>query len=90
MSEYPKIKSFMEEINDAKISARKRSINTTEPIVLVGNLENCKVNINPSLYPEIVLSKIDYSALLELSGSYNAVTGSQFLSTQPQQRMKSK
>ena len=80
--EIDKIDSFMAEIREAKIELQGKSITYKEPVVLVGSLTDCKVNIKPTINPEIILSKLELEAALRIMGNYNIVTSSLFTTTE--------
>jgi len=79
--EYSRVCLFMAEIDGAKLSVRCKSATFKEPVVLVGNLESCNIKITPTVNNEIVLSRIEYSSLLEISGNHQTVTQSIFEAT---------
>jgi len=79
--EYDEVYQFMQEIREAKLEVLGKNVTFNEPIVLVGNLTDCKVNIKPTVNPEIFLSKIDFESLLRIMGNQHLVTNSTFIAT---------
>lgn len=65
-----KIDMFMEEIARAKSELQlvKKNITFNEPVIFLGSLRDCKVDVKPIIKPEIVLAKVDISAGLMASG----------------------
>jgi len=77
--EYSEVVEFMEEVQLARkeIKAVEGQITFEKPVVFLGSLVNCKVDIKPTLKPEIILSKIGYTGL-GISGSNQTVRDSMF------------
>ncbi len=77
-----KMDLFMEEVAKAKHELRliDKDITFEEPVVFLGSLHNCKVDVKPTLKPEIVLSKIDIPAGLISSGNHQFISGCLFQS----------
>lgn len=76
-----KIDLFMENIAKAQgemHNLREKEIIFNEPVIFVGSLSACDVQVKPTLKPEIILSKLDFAAALSLSGDYQMVSGSHF------------
>lgn len=80
---YSKIAQFMEEVAKAKheLQLIDKDITFEQPVIFLGSLSNCKVDVKPTLKPEIVLSKIEIPAGLNVSGSHQIVTGCYFHQT---------
>ena len=76
--EYNNVCNFMREIYEAKLEIIGKKVTFTEPVVLVGGLTDCKVDIKPTIYPEINLSKFDYESALKLAGNYHMVGSCSF------------
>jgi len=74
--EYDEVCRFMLEVQAAKENIIHRGAELTfkEPVILLGSLSQCKVQIKPTLKPEIVLSKLTFQSLLEMSGHHQVVT----------------
>jgi len=70
---------FMDEVREAlKRKVDGKLIIADKPIVLLGSMTNCKVEVQPKLYPKIVLSQIGLEALLGVSGKGHTVISSVF------------
>jgi len=63
--EYDEVCCFMAEVEESKLEVKGKSITFKEPIVLVGNLTDCKVSVKPTINPEIILSKLDIEQRIE-------------------------
>jgi len=81
--EYDMVCYFMAEVEEAKLEVKGKSITFKEPVVLVGNLAECKVNIKPTINPEIILSKLEIESALKVVGKQHIVTNSTFQTTAP-------
>ncbi|MCJ7828316.1 MAG: hypothetical protein MUP81_01060 [Dehalococcoidia bacterium] len=81
--EYGEVRRFMLEVGRARIEVKSKSITFKEPVILVGNLSNCKVDIKPTIKPEIILSKLELESLLSISGNQHIVTYSTFQAEVP-------
>jgi hypothetical protein len=81
--EYDQICNFIQEITEAKERIIQLEGETTfiEPVILVGSLNHCQVDVRPTVKPEIILSKIDFAAALGISGEKHMVTGCYFTQT---------
>jgi len=74
------IDEFMQEVTKAKreLQAVDKDITFEKPVVFLGSLVNCKVDVKPTLKPEITLAKVDIPAGLMASGDQQIVTGCYF------------
>jgi len=75
--DYEKIDLFMEEVAKAKheLQLVDKNITFEEPVVFLGSLHDCKVDVKPTIKPEIILAKVDIPAGLMASGNHQIVTG---------------
>ena len=80
--EYEEVRKFMTDIEDAKTKSielcNESNIKFEKPVIFIGSLVGCKVSVEPKLKPEIILSRLDLSAILHLSGRQHTVTNSFF------------
>lgn len=79
--DYEKIDSLMQEITKAKreLQLADKNITFEEPVVFLGSLHYCKINVKPTLKPEITLAKLDIPAGgLMASGIRQLITGCYF------------
>ena len=88
--EIDKVDNFMTEIREAQMELRGKSITCKEPIILIGSLYECKVNIKSTIKPEIILSKFELEAALRIMGSCHMVTNSLFQTVETTVRLKDK
>jgi len=73
------VADFMGEVREAlKRKVDGKLIIADKPIVLLGSMSYCNVEVKPKLYPKIVLSQIGLEALLSVSGERNSVISSVF------------
>mgnify|MGYP001565312747 FL=1 len=59
-------------------------------LILIGNLENCKISIKPQINPEIVLSKFDLESALKIDGNQHIVKSCNFTNNPTTIRLKTK
>lgn len=83
--EYDEVCEFMVEVKTAKerIIHSGAELTFKEPVILLGSLSQCKVQIKPTLKPEIVLSKLTLQSLLEMSGHHQVVSAVSLSSNLP-------
>ena len=89
---FPELDHILEivpEIHAAKEKtlAEKETLEFDRQLILVGSLHNCKVDLKPTITPEITLAQVDVAALLAVSGQKQMVTGSYFSSQKDQAKV---
>ena len=80
--EYCKVCNFMTQVEGAKLELKGKNITFKEPIVLVGSMADCNVQIKPTIKPEIILAKLDLEAALKVAGDYSLITQNMFNATE--------
>jgi len=74
--ELEEVSRFMMRMEEAKTRVMDKTGKTTtfrEPVVLVGSLQNCKIQIKPIINQEIVLSSLNLASMLELTNADHAL-----------------
>ena len=84
MPELDTVTGLMDEILWAKDELKlvDKNITFEEPVVFLGSMADCKVEVKPNITAEITLAKVDIPAGLSVSGNNGIITNSMF-SNQP-------
>ena len=71
---------LMDQILQAKEELKliDKKITFDKPVVFLGSLKDCQVDVKPNIIAEITLAKVDILAALNLAGDQVTVTNSVF------------